>query len=173
MGIYHYQKEEYEQAKKYFLMALGYNNTYAMWWLGKYYHRIKLYKEVFRYLLMGIKNKNCVKYLNKVLPEIKENKPYAWSMYAHCAHYLDKNNHKYYKKLIQQHTFSQINKLTTDEIKYRAGNMGMWASECSMLLKKHNNDLNIVYSKINPKLIYHLGIKNKDDMVKKVKAYLK
>ncbi len=170
MGEYYYREKEYSLARKYFLMAVEYNNTYAMWGLGIYYYHLQLYADSIKYLMMGITNVRCVICLNKVLHDIREDEPYAYSVYANCANYLNEGNHNYYKKMVQKYVFQMINKITVDKIKFKPNNMGGRLSNIHFQIKI--TSAKDTYNKLDPDLVCYLGIKDKDDMVTKIEEYL-
>src|SRR3989304_2324530 len=51
---YHYVKEDYDQMKKYYLMAIDKGNCYAMNSLADYYKKIKDYDQMKKYYSMAI-----------------------------------------------------------------------------------------------------------------------
>ena len=59
-GFYYFKIKEYDLMKKYYLMAIEYNDDKAMCELGYYYYRIENnYNLAKKYLLMAIKYNNC------------------------------------------------------------------------------------------------------------------
>jgi TPR repeat protein len=59
IGIYYNIEENYEEAKKYYMMAVELGHSNAMYNLGFYYNKIeKNYEEAKKYYIMAIKTKN-------------------------------------------------------------------------------------------------------------------
>src|SRR5439155_958881 len=101
LGIFNFIKKNYDEMKKYYLLAIEKNNMMALNNLAFYYYKNNQFEDMLKYFLIGVDKGDTISMNNLAYFYYKE-KNYE-EMKKYCVMALDKNNFVLDKSIINQY----------------------------------------------------------------------